>query len=137
MTTFLLLWLAFADIAATKSEPDPLRRSELAIANADRAVDAARQAYSSADVSAERGALAEIRESVELCYDSLHQTNETPRRSKYYKRSEQKVQALVRRLNTLRNDVDVEDRGAVETVIKRLEEIHDQLLVEIMSKKRK
>ena len=137
MTTLLLLWLAFADIAAVQAEPDPGKRSEFALANADRAVDAARKAYSSADVKAERSALDEIRESVELSYNSLHQTNQAPRGSKYYKRAEQKVQALVRRLNTLRDDVDVEDRGAVEALMKRLEEIHDQLLVEIMSKKKK
>ena len=137
MTTLLLFWLALADIAATKAEPDPERRSELALINADRAVDAARQAYSKADVMAERSALGEIRESVELSFDSLHQTHQAPRSSKYYKRAEQKVQALGRRLSTLRDDVDVEDRGAVEAVMKRLEEIHDQLLVEIMSKKKK
>lgn len=132
----LILWLAFADIASLKSEPDPDKRSDLALSNADHAVDVARQSYSAADLKAEREALDEIRQSVELCFDSLHQSHQAPRRSKYYKRAELKVQALVRRLQTLRDDVDVDDRAAVEAVMKRLQEIHDQLLVEIMSKKK-
>ena len=136
MTTLLILWLAFADVASLKAEPDPDKRSELALANADHAVDVARQAYSGADLKAEREALDEIRQSVELSSDALHQSHQAPRKSKYYKRAELKVQALVRRLQTLRDDVDVDDRAAVEAVMKRVQEIHDQLLVEIMSKKK-
>ena len=136
MTTLLILWLAFADVASLKAEPDPDKRSELALANADHAVDVARQAYSGGDLKAEREALDEIRQSVELSSDSLHQSHQAPRRSKYYKRAELKAQALVRRLQTLRDDVDVDDRAAVEAVMKRVQEIHDQLLVEIMSKKK-
>ena len=136
MTIILILCVALADIGAIKAEPDLEKRSELALANADTQVDAARQAYSSGDMKTEQAALDEIRESVETSFDALEHTSKAPRKSKYYKRAELKVQALLRRLQTLRNDVSVDDQVPVESVIKRVQEIHDQLLVEIMSKKK-
>jgi hypothetical protein len=131
-----MLWIALADIGAIKAEPDLDKRSELALANADEKVDAARQAYGAGDMQTEQAALTEIRDSVETSYDALEHTTKAPRKSKYYKRAELKVQALLRRLRTLKNDVSVDDQGEVDSVIKRLQEIHDQLLVEIMSKKK-
>ena len=136
MTILLALWIAFADIASIQAEPDLEKRSELALAHADAQVDAARQAYGAPDMKAEQAALDEILRSVELSFDALEHTGKTPRKSKYYKRAELKVQALLRRLNTFKDDVGVEDRSSVEVVIRRLQEIHDQLLTEIMSKKK-
>jgi hypothetical protein len=128
--------LALGDIGAIKGEPDLEKRSELALANADQQIDAARQAYGSGDMKTEQAALNEIQESVEASYDALEHTTKAPRKSKYYKRAELKVQALLRRLQTLKNDVSVDDQPAVDSVVKRLQEIHDQLLAEIMSKKK-
>jgi hypothetical protein len=75
----LLLPFAFADLAAVKSEPDPNRRSELALINADEKIDEARQAYQAGNEAAEEPAIQEVAELVTLCYDSLEQT---PRRSR-------------------------------------------------------
>ena len=136
MTILLILWLALGDIGAIKGEPDLEKRSELALANADQQIDAARQAYGAGDMKSEQAALNEIQESVEASYDALEHTTKAPRKSKYYKRAELKVQALLRRLQTLKNDVSVDDQPAVDSVVKRLQEIHDQLLAEIMSKKK-
>lgn len=137
MTTFLILWVAFApDLASVKAEPDLDKRSDLALANADQYIDAARQAWTSGDMKAVESALNEIRQSVELSYDSLHQTRENPRHSKFYKRSEQKILSLLRRLKTLRDDIDVENRETVEAVMRRLQELHDLLLTDIMSKRK-
>lgn len=136
MTILLILWFALGDIGAIKAEPDLEKRSELALANADGQIDAARQAYSAGDMTTEQAALDEIRESVEASYDALEHSGKAPRKSKYYKRAELKVQALLRRLHTLKNDVSVDDQPAVDSVVKRLQEIHDELLAEIMSKKK-
>ncbi len=137
MTAFLILWLAFSpDLAAVKGEPDLDKRSELALANADQDIDAARQAWTAGDLRATEAALSDVRQSVELSYDSLHQSRENPRHSKFYKHSEQKILLLLRRLNTLRDDMELENRGMVETVIRRLQELHDQLLTDIMSKRK-
>jgi hypothetical protein len=123
-------------MAAVKSEPDLERRSELALANADKAIDAAKQAYTAGDDKAEQEALVEVRDSVDVSYDALEHSNKAPRRSKYYKNAELKLRALLRRLNGLRDQVGFESRDAVDAVIKRVEIVHDDLLSAIMSKKK-
>jgi hypothetical protein len=133
---FALLLLAVGEIAAVKSEPDLERRSELALANADKAIDAAKQAYTAGDNQAEQQALGEVRESVDVSYDALEHTNKAPRKSKYYKNAELKLGALLRRLNSLRDQMGFESRDAVDAVIKRVEAVHDDLLGAIMSKKK-
>jgi hypothetical protein len=131
-----LLLLAFGDIAAVKSEPDPERRSELALANADKQIDAAKQAYSGGDDPAEQQALLQVRELVDVSYDALEHSNKAPRKSKYYKNAELKLTALLRRLNSFRDQVSFESREAVDAVIKRVSDVHDQVLAAIMSKKK-
>jgi hypothetical protein len=132
-----ILWLAFApDLASVKAEPDLDRRSELALANADQGIDSAREALTNGDIRNVEASLGVVRQSVELSYDSLHQTREKPRHSKFYKHAELKILALLRRLTTLRDDLSADEREPAEAVIHRLRELHDQLLTDIMSKRK-
>ncbi len=71
----------------------------------------------------------EVAESVALCYASLEQTHGAPRKSKYYKRAELKVSALMRRLNGFRDEVSFDFRPNVEAALKKLSDIHDELIV--------
>ncbi|HWY47001.1 MAG TPA: hypothetical protein VNX70_06445 [Bryobacteraceae bacterium] len=136
MTFVLVLLIAFADVTAVKSEPDLEKRSELALANADHAIDEARQAYNSGDDQAQHAALLEVQQLVEVSYDALEHSNKNPRRSKYYKNAELKVRALVRRLSSFREEVGFETRQSVDAVIKKLSDVHDQLVNDVMSKKK-
>ena len=136
MTFLLVLFLAFADLGSVKSQPDLNKRSELALENADHAIDEARKASQAGDDKAMQAALTEIDDSVALCYQSLEETHTTPRKSRFYKHAELKVSALLRRLSALRDEVGYETRPAVEGVIKKLSDVHDQLLSEIMSRKK-
>jgi hypothetical protein len=136
MTFVFVLLIAFADIGAVKSEPDLEKRSELALVNADRAIDEARQAYTDGNDTAEHAALLEVQESVEASYDALEHTNKAPRKSKYYKNAELKVRALIRRLASFREDVGFEARQTVDAVIQKLSDVHDQLINDVMSKKK-
>jgi hypothetical protein len=136
MTYVLALLMAFADITTVKSEPDLEKRSELALANADHAIDEARVAYSSGNDKAQLAALIEVQDSVETSYDALEHTNKAPRRSKYYKNAELKVRALMRRLTRFREEVSFETRQSVDEAIKKLSDVHDQLISDVMSKKK-
>jgi hypothetical protein len=136
MTIVLALLIAFADITTVKSEPDLEKRSELALANADHAIDEARQAYNSGNDEAQHAALMEVQEFVEASYDALERSNKNPRRSKYYKNAELKVRALMRRLTSFREEVGFETRQSVDAVIKKLSDVHDQLINDVMSKKK-
>ena len=132
----LALFFAFWDLGAVKSEPDLEKRSELALANADRGIDEARKAYNAGDQKAAQAALDEVAASVVLSYDSLQHTHSAPRKSKYYKRAEQKLQGLIRRLSGFRDEVSFDSRQPVERVVNKLSEVHDQLITDIMSKKK-
>jgi hypothetical protein len=136
VTFALLVLLAFVNLADIKGEPDLNRRSELALMNADERIDQARQAYMIGDEAAEQAAIQEVADSVTVCYESLEKTRSDPRKSKYYKRAELKVSALMRRLNGFRDEVSFDFRPNVEAVLKRLSDIHDELLSDIMSKKK-
>jgi hypothetical protein len=106
------------------------------LAFADKEVDAARLAYNGGDEKAEQQALGEVRELVDVSYDALEHSNRPPRKSKYYKNAELKLGALLRRLNSFRDQVSFESREAVEAVIKRVSDVHDEVLAAIMSKQK-
>ena len=138
LLVFLVLndTLAFADLAAVKDETDLNRRSELALMNADEKIDAARQAYQAGNEAAEAADIQEVADSVALSYASLEQTHSAPRKSRYYKRAELKVSALMRRLSGFRDEVNFDFRPHVDAALKKLSDIHDELLSDIMSKRK-
>ena len=131
-----LLLLVLPDIGQVKSEPDLERRSELALADADRDMDLLKQAFTGGDEKAEHEALLEVRELVDVSYDALEHSKQAPRRSKYYKNAELHLRALLRRLNSFRDQVSFDGRAAVDAVIQRVSDVHDELLTAIMSKKK-
>ena len=137
MTFVLLLWMAWADISGLKAEPDLGRRSDLALANGDKSIDEARKAYGDGDDTAARAAIEEVAASVELSYDALAHLPGQPRNNKYYKRAELKVTALIRRLNGFRLEVSFDSQQSIDSAIKRLSDVHDDILNAIMSKKKK
>lgn len=133
MHALLILCLAF-DLAAIKLEPNLERRSELALGNASAAMDVARDA--SSDEAKLKAALTELRESVDLAYQSLVDSGKSARRSpKFFKRAELKTRELMRRLEGLAQAVDADDRVFVESVRDRVSKVHDDLIQDIMQKK--
>ncbi len=136
MNLALLVFLVFADMAAVKAEPDLNHRSELALINADEQIDAARAAYEAGNDAQQQAAIQEVGDSVTLSYESLEKTGNQPRKSKYYKRAELKVSALMRRLSAFRDEVSFDFRPNVDAVLKKLSDIHDDLLSDIMSRKK-
>jgi hypothetical protein len=136
MVWLLMIVLAF-DLNSVKLEPNLERRSELALDNANEALDTAREAFNANEAAKVQAALAEVEDSVNLSYQSLLDTGKDARRSpKFFKRAELKTRELVRRLDGLRLLVDVDTRASVEKVRDRVAEVHDNLLKSIMSKKK-
>jgi hypothetical protein len=130
------LSLVGADLPAVKSEPNLEKRSEKALENANRAINDARAAYKLSDLKLFRELLTEIKESLELSYDSLEETGKAARRSpKYFKRAEMKMHDIARRLDVLAAEVDIAERPEVEAVKKIASDLEDKLLLEIMTKK--
>jgi hypothetical protein len=136
MSWLLITFLAF-DLAAVKSEPNLERRSDRALENANAALDSARAAYKSSDFDATQSALEEVRESVDLSYQSLRETGKDARRSQAFKRAELRTRELLRRLEGLRESFSVADRTLLDKVRDRVAEVHDDLLKSIMGRRNK
>lgn len=136
MQWILVLTLAF-DLASIKSEPNLEKRSELALTNANTALDSAREAYGKGDLDRTETDLNEVLESVDLAYQSLSDTGKDPRKDRFFKQAELRTRALLRRLEGLGETMSAADRGLVEKVRNEVSEIHDNLLTGIMSKRKK
>jgi len=135
MQALLILCLAF-DLAAIKLEPNLERRSERALDNASAAMDTARDASSAGESEKVKAAVEELRDSVDLAYQSLVDSGKSARRSpKFFKRAELKTRELMRRLEGLAQAVDAEDRIFVESVRDQVSKVHDDLIQDIMQKK--
>lgn len=128
--------LVFADIAAIKSEPNPEKRSDLALAHAEEEIDAAKKAYDANDLPAFRKNLDEVTQLVDVSQESLESTGKRARKSpKYFKRAEQKLLVLIRRVDSLEKSVMLEDREPVVEVRKHMAAVHDRILNDIMTRK--
>lgn len=130
------LWAV--DLASIQQEPNPERRSQLAMDYAGAALDTARSAYQSSDLEKTQTSLAEVGAAVDLAYDSLQQTGKEARRDpKFFKRAELSTRQLLRRIEGLAQSMSFEDRIAAEKVRDRVAAVHDDLLQGIMAKKKK
>ncbi len=132
MTALLLLVLAL-DLSSIRNEPNPERRADLAMDNANAALDQAKQAASAGNGAKFEAALDEIGDSVDLAYESL--AGEAHRNTRAFKKAEQRTHLLLRRLDGFRETVDVEDRANIDKIRDRVTVAHDNLLNGIMKKK--
>lgn len=125
--------LLHADLETIKAEPRLDKRSQKAIKNADTMLDAAKRAYRKGDSETVKAALEEIRESIDLAYQSLQETGWNPRkRSRPYKRAEISTRKLLRHLDNFQRDMSYLDRDQIGAVIKSVQKVHDDLLFLIM-----
>lgn len=139
---FAVLWLAAAlggapaEYPAVMAEPNLEKRSELALAEAETAITAAKQAYDQQKADEFRTRLVDVEQLAELSYKSLQDTGKRARRSpKYFKRAELRLRTIMRRLTGLGGEVSVDDRPLVESALARVNGVHEQLLHDIMTKK--
>jgi hypothetical protein len=136
MLPLTLVLFAFAyDLDAVKAEPNLDRRADLALVNATAALDRAKTLYKDAEYSKSMAAVAEIGESVNVCHDALKATGKDPRKnSKQFKKVEQRIHSLVRRLKGFEQEVSVEDRPGIKKVITRLEDVNEEIVSGIFTK---
>jgi hypothetical protein len=137
MTSWLLVALLAMDLAAVKQEPNLEHRSDLALDNADAAVTACGEAYRNGDLEKTKAEAAEVEESVTIALDSLNETGKDARRHpKYFKRAELATRHLLRRLDGLIESMSSADRPLLLFARDRISDIHDELLGDMMRKKK-
>lgn len=141
MRFFGLLWLmlalgvfpAVADLESVKTESNLKKRSRKALENADKVLDAARDAYLQGDNAKLKASFEELQASVELAYQSLHEMGKNPRKNaKHYKRGEISTRKLLRRLDTFQAEMSYLDRDKITEVIKTVQKVHDSFLRDVM-----
>lgn len=113
-----------------KSERDPGRRAEMALTAADTAFDSARDFYAKGEVHKGDAQLEEMTNALNECLSSLQEAH----KAKSYKRAELKVAELQRRMKSLLDEIELQQRGWAEYTDRKLDEIHDKLLDGVMRK---
>ena len=117
-------------LAEIKAEHDPVKRSMLALNYAGSAFDNARELYDKGEIQKGDAQLDDMTSALNECVDSA----ETAHKARIYKKAEQSVAMLQRRVRTLVEDIGVQERGWAEQTQRRLEAIHDRLLAGAMGK---
>lgn len=121
-----------ADIEAVKAEPNLEKRSEKALVYANASLDEARK-----DLENPGGHLDQVRAGIDLCVESLEATGKNARRSpKYFKRAEIEVRKLIRRLDSFRLELPLDDREPVDKLLKHAHQVQDDLVLGIMTRKK-
>jgi len=140
---FALVWafpaasLWAIDLASVQQEPNLERRSQLAMDSANSALDTARTAYQANDLDKTRASLDEVGEAVSLAYTSLKQTGKEARRDpKFFKKTELATRQMLRRIEGMAEGMNFEDRSLVDKLRERVTAIHENLLQDIMAKKK-
>ena len=127
-----------ADLSRAMAEPNLERRSRLALENASAAYKEIRSAYDKGEHEAVSAAAKEVEESVELAHASLKQTGKVPRKSpKYFKAAEIATRDLLRKLEAFQKEMSFDDRPMLEPTKKKVQQVHDDLLVGLMEGNRK
>src|SRR6266849_69608 len=122
-----------ADLASIRQEPNLERRSQLAIAYANTAVDTAHTQYQAGDAAKTEAPLGDVGASVDLAYQSLLDTGKEARRDpKFFKRTELATRQLLRRIEGMAESMSFQDRPVAEKLRDRVAAIHDDLLKAIM-----
>jgi hypothetical protein len=125
-----------ADLATVKAEPNLERRSQFALQHAEEEIAAAKKSYDAGSLDDFKRLVGEIGDLAELSYDSLEDTGKRARRDpKWFKRAEQKLLGIMRKIDSLEKDVSIDDRDVVKHLRKRVSDVHDRLLNDIMTKK--
>ena len=127
-----------ADLKQALAEPNLEKRSKLALENAAAAYKTIRAAYDKGETEQVTAAAKELEESVELADASLKQTGKVPRNSpKYFKAAEIATRDLVRKLESFQQSMSFDDRPLLEQTKKKVQQVHDGLLLALMEGKHK
>jgi hypothetical protein len=125
-----------ADLAKAQAEPNLQRRAHLALDNASAQMKAASEAYKTGDWDKTKAALEEMRQSVDLAYESLKAAGKTPRNSAPHKNLEIRTRELLKNFDGLRERMAFEERERVAPIFSHIQQVHDEVLEAILAPKK-
>jgi hypothetical protein len=141
MNAVLMLWMLATGPVLQELPPPPLpaqvqaehnagKRSELAIALADEAIDRARDYYKKGDIARAEAELADVRGLADECLNAAREAH----KSRSFKKAEMRVQAIARRVRSLADELGYDQRDTAIRLAEHLESIRDKLLAGVMGK---
>ncbi|MBL8233606.1 MAG: DUF2524 family protein [Bryobacterales bacterium] len=125
------------DLTPARNEKNPEKSYWLALENANSVLGEARKSLSEGQLEALRKNLDETVESVQFARDKLYSTGKSPsRNSRHFKRAELKLRDLLKKLDGLLQEAGFEDRQPIEAAKKKVQQLHDDLLFDIMGRRK-
>jgi hypothetical protein len=116
--------------------PNLEQQAKQAIDKADRTLTEAKAAYSARDLEKTKALIEEMVASVELAEKALADTGkDARRRPKQFKYGETKTREMLKRIDSLENDMDIDERAEVAAAKQKVQAIHDEWLLGIMGAK--
>jgi hypothetical protein len=139
MTAILMLALLAppSGLDQVRAEPKLEKRAELAIEYAGTAVAKARKTVGESGSRTELdAALKDAVDACQLALDSLRETGKKPNKlSRQYKRAEMRTRQYVKDLTDAALALSLDDRPAAEAARDRVQLLHEEFLVGVMSGK--
>ncbi len=124
-------------LAGIRAEKDMERRYTKAIDLAVSQVAAARLKYENGLLEDFRSSLILVEKSVRLCDETVRSSGKDPAKSpKHFKRAEQKIREIIRKLSGLETAVSVEDREVVRKVRQNLQQLQEELVMDIVGRRK-
>ena len=108
----------------SKEVENPVKRSEKALAFANMAFENASAFYAKGDIESGDAQLEEMTHALTECLRFLP----VARKPQLYKKAEQNVVSLQRRIQSVVEDIQLQERGWAAYTDRKLDEIHDKLL---------
>lgn len=118
-------------IRALKAEGNLKKRYQSALTLADDSLTEARKLYLDGNLTDGKTQIDLMMSAVSECVTTL----EAARNFGYYKRAEMKVSALLRRLDGVITDIEVDNRDYLSATRREMQVIHEKLLKRVMMKK--
>jgi hypothetical protein len=125
----LALILSAADLASIQADTDPLRRGQKALEYLSARIADARAAISQPE--ALKAAASEIAAAAEVAGEAYGKVKKMGE----LKRAEVRTREILRKLETLRQDVSVEDRALVEPAEAKVRALQESLLQYVLGRR--
>ncbi len=123
--------------ARIAAEHDPVQRARLEIRLADMVLDQTCKLYNDNEFEKGETSLKDMLSLAEHAYDDLFSTKRDPRsKPAGFKESEILMRGFLRKLEDLRTTLPFDDRPPVEKALKRVRDMHDDILLGIMRVKK-
>jgi len=132
------LGLAAAELGNIRAHPEPLKRSQMALAHGDATAGRAAKACQANEYEACVKSLREVQAAAELAKESLDQTGiDAARNPRHHKNTEVRVRRILKTVGGTRPYIHPEDQAVYDEVMKRLSDINDELLQAVMSRRKR